>query len=141
MIDILIDDDNKVSLKTTNGIRETAIAPLMVVETMKRLKEPEPDVKSKLVLVGYDNKRKLEAVKEVKEKLGLGLKEAKDIVDECVGRTMVVLSTGLKSKMDVLFNRFDPSIVQVKVIDDKEWLQDYTRSRTNTVLAHQQRWQ
>lgn len=122
MIDILIDDDNKVSLKTTNGIRETAIAPLMVVETMKRLKEPEPDVKSKLVLVGYDNKRKLEAVKEVKEKLGLGLKEAKDIVDECVGRTMVVLSTGLKSKMDVLFNRFDPSIVQVKVIDDKEWL-------------------
>lgn len=122
MIDILIDDDNKVSLKTTNGIRETAIASLMVVETMKRLKEPEPDVKSKLVLVGYDNKHKLEAVKEVKEKLGLGLKEAKDIVDECVGRTMVVLSTGLKSKMDVLFNRFDPSIVQVKVIDDKEWL-------------------
>lgn len=122
MIDTLIDDDNKVSLKTTNGIRETAIASLMVVETMKRLKEPEPDVKSKLVLVGYDNKRKLEAVKEVKEKLGLGLKEAKDIVDECVGRTMVVLSTGLKSKMDVLFNRFDPSIVQVKVIDDKEWL-------------------
>lgn len=35
---------------------------------------------------------------------------------------VVVLSTGLKSKMDVLFNRFDPSVVQVKVIDDKEWL-------------------
>jgi ribosomal protein L7/L12 len=102
MIEILIGDDNKVSLKTTNGIAET-----------------EPDVKSKLVLVGYDRKRKLEAVKEVKEKLGLGLKEAKDIVDECVGRTVVVLSTGLKSKMDVLFNRFDPSVVQVKVIDDK----------------------
>ena len=102
MIEILIGDDNKVSLKTTNGIAET-----------------EPDVKSKLVLVGYDRKRKLEAVKEVKEKLGLGLKEAKDIVDECVGKTVVVLSTGLKSKMDVLFNRFDPSVVQVKVIDDK----------------------
>lgn len=54
--------------------------------------------------------------------IGLGLKEAKDIVDECVGRTVIVLSTGLKSKMDVLFNRLDPSIVQVKVIDDKEWL-------------------
>lgn len=104
MIEILISDDNKVSLKTTNGIAETE------------------DVKSKLVLVGYDHKRKLEAVKEVKEKLGLGLKEAKDIVDECVGRTVVVLSTGLKSKMDVLFNRFDPSVVQVKVIDDKEWV-------------------
>lgn len=122
MIEILIDDDNKVSLKTTNGITETEIASTIVVEAMRNLKKLEPDVKSKLVLVGYDYKRKIEAVKEVKEKLGLGLKESKDIVDECVGRTVVVLSTGLKSKMDVLFNRFDPSIVQVKVIDDKEWV-------------------
>jgi ribosomal protein L7/L12 len=122
MIEILIGDDNKVSLKTTNGIAETEIAATIVVEAMRSLKKPEPDVKSKLVLVGYDHKRKLEAVKEVKEKLGLGLKEAKDIVDECVGRTVVVLSTGLKSKMDMLFNRFDPSVVQVKVIDDKEWV-------------------
>lgn len=122
MIEILIGDDNKVSLKTTNGIAETEIAATIVVDAMRNLKKQEPDVKSKLVLVGYDNKRKLEAVKEVKEKLGLGLKEAKDIVDECVGRTVVVLSTGLKSKMDVLFNRFDPSVVQVKVIDDKEWV-------------------
>lgn len=122
MIEILIGDDNKVSLKTTNGITETEIASTIVVEAMRNLKKPEPDVKSKLVLVGYDRKRKLEAVKEVKEKLGLGLKEAKDIVDKCVDRTLVLLSTGLKSKMDVLFNRFDPSIVQVKVIDDKEWV-------------------
>lgn len=122
MIEILIDDDNKVSLKTTNGITETEIASTIVVEAMRNLKKLEPDVKSKLVLVGYDRKRKMEAVKEVKEKLGLDLKESKDIVDECVGRTVVVLSTGLKSKMDVLFNRFNPSIVQVKVIDDKEWV-------------------
>ena len=122
MIDILIDDDNKVSLKTTNGIAETEIASSIVVEVMRQLKKPEQDVKSKLVLVAYDAKRKLEAVKEVKEKLGLGLKEAKDLVDECVGRTMVVLSKGLKSKMNVLFDRFDPSIIQVKVVDDKEWL-------------------
>ena len=122
MIDILIDDDNKVSLKTTNGIAETEIASAIVVEAMRQLKKPEQDVKSKLVLVAYDAKRKLEAVKEVKEKLGLGLKEAKDLVDECVGRTMVVLSKGMKSKMNVLFDRFDHSIVQVKVVDDKEWL-------------------
>lgn len=122
MIDILIDDDNKVSLKTTNGIAETEIASAIVVEAMRQLKKPEQDVKSKLVLVAYDAKHKLEAVKEVKEKLGLGLKEAKDLVDECVGRTMVVLSKGMKSKMNVLFDRFDPSIVQVKVVDDKEWL-------------------
>ena len=122
MIDILIDDDNKVSLKTTNGIAETEIASAIVVEAMRNLKKPEPDVKSKLVLVAYDAKRKLEAVKEVRDKLDLGIKEAKDLVDECVGRTMVVLSKGLKSKMNVLFDRFDPSIVQVKVVDDKEWL-------------------
>ena len=122
MIDILIDDDNKVSLKTTNGIAETEIASAIVVEAMRNLKKPEQDVKSKLVLVAYDAKRKLEAVKEVKEKLDIGLKEAKDLVDECVGRTMVVLSKGMKSKMNVLFDRFDPSIVQVKVVDDKEWL-------------------
>ena len=122
MIEILIDDDNKVSIKTTNGITETEIAATIVVEAMRNLKKPEPDVKSKLVLVGYDPTSKLPAVKEIKEKLGLGLKEAKDLVDECVGRNMVVLSKGLKSQMNVLFNRFDPSIVQVKVIDDKEWL-------------------
>ena len=122
MIDILIDDDNKVSIKTTNGIAETEIAATVVVEAMRNLKKPEPDVESKLVLVGYNPTSKLQAVKEVKEKLGLGLKEAKDLVDECVGRNMVVLSKGLKSQMNVLFDRFDPSIVQVKVIDDKEWL-------------------
>lgn len=121
MIDILIDDDNKVSIKTTNGISETEIAATVVVEAMRNLKKPEPDVESKLVLVGYNPTSKLHAVKEVKEKLGLGPKEAKDLIDECVGRTMVVLSEGLKSKMNVLFDRFDPSIVQVKVIDNKEW--------------------
>lgn len=120
MIEVLIDDNNKVSLKTTNGIAETEIAATIVVEAMRNLKKQELDVKSKLVLVGYDGKQKRRAVKEVTEKLGLGLKEAKDLVDECVGRNMVVLSEGLKSKMNVLFNRFDPSIVQVKVIDYKE---------------------
>lgn len=122
MIEILIDDNNKVSLKTTNGIAETEIAATIVVEAMKNLKEQEPDIESKLVLVGYNYKYKLHAVKEVKEKLDIGLKEAKDIVDTCVGRTMVVLSRGPKSKMDVLFNRFDPSVVQVKVINNKEWV-------------------
>lgn len=122
MIDILIDDDNKVSLKTTNGIAETEIASAIVVEAMRDLKKPEPDGKSKLVLVAYNDKRKLEAVKEVRDKLDIGIKEAKDLIDKCVGRTMVVLSKGLKSKMNILFDRFDPSIVQVKIVDDKEWL-------------------
>lgn len=50
MIEVLIDDNNKVSLKTTNGIAETEIAATIVVEAMRNLKKPELDVKSKLVL-------------------------------------------------------------------------------------------
>lgn len=118
MISITIEDNGEVSLKTTNGIEETEIATTIVVEAMRSLKKPEPDVNSKLVLVSYDRARKLYAVKEVKEKIGLGLKEAKDLIDNCVGRTISVLSEGPKSKMNVLFNRFDPSVIQVKVIDD-----------------------
>ena len=81
MISIVIEDNGEVSLKTTNGITETEIASTIVVEAMRNLKKPEPDVKSKLVLVAYDPASKLTAVKEVKEKLGLGLKEAKDLVE------------------------------------------------------------
>ena len=116
MINITIEDNGEVSLKTTNGIEETEIATTIVVEAMRSLKKPEQDVGSKLILVSYNNK--LLAIKEIREKLGLGLKESKDLVDSCVGRTTSVLSEGPKSKMNELFNRLDPSVVQVKVIDD-----------------------
>ena len=116
MISITIEDNGEVSLKTTNGIEETEIATTIVVEAMRSLKKPEQDVGSKLILVSYNSK--LLAVKEIREKLGLGLKESKDLVDSCVGRTTSVLSEGPKSKMNELFNRLDPSVVQVKVIDD-----------------------
>ena len=116
MIGITIEDNGEVSLKTTNGIKETEIATTIVVEAMRSLKKPEQDVGSKLILVSYNHK--LLAVKEIREKLGLGLKESKDLVDSCVGRTTSVLSEGPKSKMNVLFSRLDPSVVQVKVIDD-----------------------
>lgn len=122
MIDIFIDDDNKVTIKTSNGLAETEIATAAVLKAMRDLKKPEQDVESKLVLVSYDTEHKLLAIKEIKIKLGLGLEEAKGLVDDCVDRKIVVLSEGPKSRMNVLFNRFDSSVVQVKVIDDKEWL-------------------
>lgn len=118
MISITIEDNGEVSLKTTNGIEETEIATTIVVEAMRNLKKPEQDIGSKLVLVSYDPEHKLLAVEEIKEKLGLCTKEVKDLVDSCVGRTISVLSEGPKSKMNVLFNRLDPSVVQVRVIDD-----------------------
>lgn len=35
---------------------------------------------------------------------------------------MVILSRGTRSEMAKLKDKLDPSIVQVRVIDDKEWL-------------------
>ena len=56
MINITIEDNGEVSLKTTNGIEETEIATTIVVEAMRSLKKPEQDVGYKLILVYYNNK-------------------------------------------------------------------------------------
>lgn len=119
MIDILIDDDGKVSIKTTKGIIETEIASTIVVEAMRNLRvQNAADVKSSLVIMWCDPDRKLHATKEIKDKLNLGLKEAKDIIDECAMGKITVLSKGTESEMSTLCGKFDPSIVKVKVIDD-----------------------
>ena len=72
-------------------------------------------------MVASNPDKKLWAVKEIKETLNIGLKESKDLVDKCTGDEMVVLSRGKRSEMAILRDKFDPSIVQVKVINDKEW--------------------
>lgn len=41
MIDIFIDDDSKVTIKTTNGLTETEVATTVVLEAMRNLKKPE----------------------------------------------------------------------------------------------------
>ena len=123
MISIVIEDNGEVSLKTTNGITETEIASATVVEAMRNLFPQEKDVKSKLVLVSCDPTSKTAAANEIAGVLGLGIKEAKDIVNACISDKVVVLSNGLKSKMKDLSERFDPTIMQVEIInDDKKWL-------------------
>ena len=123
MINIIIEDDGNVSLKTTNGITETEIASAIVVEAMRNLFPQEKDVESKLVSVSYNPAQKLAATKEVCENLRVGLKEGKNMVESCTGNKMVVLSSGLKSKMKDLSKRFDPTIMQVEIINyDKGWL-------------------
>lgn len=121
MISIVIEDNNEVRLTTTNGIAETEIATAIVVEAMKNLRQ-ETNTKSKLILVACNPDKKLAAVKEIKEILNLGLKESKDFIDECVKEKMVTLSRGTRSEMAKLKDKLNPSIVQVRVIDDKEWL-------------------
>lgn len=121
MISITIEDNNEVRLTTTNGIAETEIAATIVVEAMRNLRK-ETNAKSKLVLVACNPDRKLAAVKEIKEILNLGLKESKDFIDECIKEKMVTLSVGTRAEMFKLKDKFNPSIVQIRVIDDKEWV-------------------
>lgn len=111
MIQITINDDREVEVKTTKGLEETKIATDIVSEALKALQKPK---EYKLVLTSYS--LKLQAVKEVKEILHLGLKEAKDLVDECENN-VVVLATGSSFEMDKLLNKFDHSIVHVEVTD------------------------
>ena len=129
MISITIEDNGAVSMKTTKGVAETEMAAEIIVEAMRNLHAQEmnttadysANIKSKLVLVASNPDKKLWAVKEIKETLNLGLKESKDLIDKCTGDEMVVLSRGKRSEMTILRDKFDPSIVQVKVINDKEW--------------------
>lgn len=111
MIQITINDDREVEVKTTKGLEETKIATDIVSEALKALQKPK---EYKLVLTSYS--LKLQAVKEIKEILHLGLKEAKDLVDECENN-VVVLATGSSFEMDKLLNKFDHSIVHVEVTD------------------------
>ena len=112
MIQITINDDREVEVKTTKGLEETKIATDIVSEALKALQKPK---EYKLVLISYS--LKTQAIKEVKEILHLGLKEAKDLVDECEENNMVTLATGTIFEMDELLNKFTKGIVQVKVID------------------------
>ena len=82
MIDIFIDDDNKVTIKTSNGLAETEIATAAVLEAMRNLKKPEEAIpKVHVLYLKSCGVAKLQCVKAVKDNLILGLKEAKDICD------------------------------------------------------------
>ena len=111
MIQITINDDREVEIKTTKSLKETKIATDIVSGVLKELQKTK---EYKLVLTSYS--LKLQAVKEIKEILHLGLKEAKDLVDECENN-VVVLATGSSFEMDKLLNKFDHSIVHVEVTD------------------------
>ena len=130
MIQITINDNKEVEIKTTKGLEETKLAADIVTKTLEVLSKPK---EYKLVLVSYS--LKLQAVKEVKEILHLGLKEAKDLVDECEENNMVTLATGTSFEMDKLLNKFTNGIVQVKVIDSQLWLQNYAKNQMEAILV------
>ena len=95
MIDIFIDDDNKVTIKTTNGLIETEVATAVVLEAMRNLKKPEEAIPTVHVLYLQNcGDAKLQCVKALKDNLILGLKEAKDICDaaSCVSKPEIARS-------------------------------------------------
>lgn len=112
MIQITIYDNEEVEVKTTKGLEETKIATDIVSEALKALMKPK---EYKLVLASYN--LKLNAVKQIHDVLGLGLKEAKDLVDKCEEKNEAVLATGSSFEMEKLLNKFDQSGIQVKVVD------------------------
>ena len=112
MIQITISDNEEVEIRATKGLKETKIVTDIVSEALKALQKPK---EYKLVLVSYS--LKINAVKQVHDALRIGLKEAKDLVDKCEENNEAVLATGSSFEMEKLFNKFDQSCIQVKVVD------------------------
>lgn len=110
MIQITIDDNKEVEIKTTKGLEETELAENAVIEIIRNMGQQKPkDEKYDLLVVWVDNLHKLQAVKEVKENLSLGLKEAKDTIDSYFDDDKTVWLTGNKDEVTKAAKKFDSS--------------------------------
>ena len=121
MIRITIDDNKEVEIKTTKGLEETELATNAVIEIMRNAAgqyEPK-DIKDRnLVLTWVNDNRRLEAVKEIKGNLNIGLKEAKDYVWVYFENrdAEIVLLTGSNDEVTKAAKKFDGSeYVKVRV--------------------------
>ena len=110
MIQITINDNKEVEIKTTKGLEETELAKNAVIEIIRNMGQQKPkDEKYDLSVVWVDNLHKLQAVKEVKENLSLGLKEAKDTIDSYFDDDKTVWFTGNKDEVTKAAKKFDSS--------------------------------
>ena len=105
MIQITISDDKEVEVKTTNGLEETELAANAVLEIMRQCNTKEVP-KYKITLTDVDLRAKINAVKEVKGIMDLGLKEAKECIDSYINNGKVVLASGSKKEMSEIFAKF-----------------------------------
>lgn len=112
MIQIIINDNKEVDIKTTKGLGETELAANAAVEIMRNIvgqHEPKDTGKCDLVLTWVDQNRKLLAVKEMKENIDLWLKDAKGYIDSyCTGKK-VILFTGNVDEVEKVAKKFDSS--------------------------------
>lgn len=129
MIQITINDSKEVEIKTTKGLEETKLAMNAVIEilhnTIDQYKpEDNKECNSEeikecnLVLTWVNDCRRLEAVKEIRENLGIGLKEAKCCVWLYFENSNVesVLLTGSNDEVTKAAKKFDGSeCVKVRI--------------------------
>ena len=114
MIRITIDDNKEVVIKTTNGLEETELVMNAVIEILHNAEDQhEPkDIKNRnLVLTWVNDNCKIEAVKEIRENLNIGLKVAKDYVWAYFenNHAEVVLLTGSNDEVTKAVKKFDGS--------------------------------
>ena len=111
MIRITIDDNREVEIKTTKGLEETELASNVATEILRNSANQHKlkDEKYDLLVIWVDSLHKLQAVKEVKENLSLGLKEAKDTIDSYFNDDKTVWLTGNKDEVTKKAKKFDSS--------------------------------
>lgn len=112
MIRITIDDNKEVEIKTTKGLEETEYAVNATIEILSNMADqnkPKDNEKYDLLVTWVDDTHKLQAVKEVKENLSLGLKEAKDTIDSYFNDNKNVWLTGNKDEVTKAAKKFNYS--------------------------------
>lgn len=120
MIRITIDDNKEVEIKTTKGLEETELAANAVIEIMRNIgqQKPKDNEKCDLVLTWVDQNRKLFAIKEIEENLGIWLEEAKNSVDSYLNNGKNILATGSRNVIAKAAKKFDSSkYVKVCVLE------------------------
>ena len=112
MIQIIIDDNKEVDIKATKGLEETELAANAAIEIMRNMvgwHYQKDNGKCDLVLTWVDQSRRLLAVKEIKEKLDLWLRDAKGYIDSCCDDKKPILLTGYEDEVTKVAKKFDSS--------------------------------
>ena len=121
MIQITINDSKEVEIKTTKCLEETELATNAVIEILHNAAdqhEPKDNKECNLELTWVKDNCRIEAVKEIRENLNIGLKEAKDYVWVYFENNdaEVVLLTGSNDEVTKAAKKFDGSeYVKVRI--------------------------
>lgn len=113
MIQITINDDKEVEVKTTKGLKETELAANAVIEIMQQLYPVQHDsagqFEYELILTKVNEDYKLRALKEVYHNTNLDLTKSKYSVDNCAKGNSVTLMAGTKNEVQEVFAKFNNS--------------------------------